>query len=144
MLISNSIHNLQHLTLHTPSGDWDSQFNLHMLYAREKGAEVRDPCLPNGDSHIFHIEMEQLWVMGQAKIVFGPGCSTKTIWAVNKEIVDDMNDLVYMKDRPYEEHKDLMRVLNQDLANLDKFEHSTRYQKWTENKSSDQIKFMLY
>ena len=63
-----------------------------MLYAREKGAEVRDPCLWNGDSNLFHIEMEQLFVMGDAKIVFGPGCSTKTIWAVKREIKDDISD----------------------------------------------------
>ena len=94
-LHQNSYLKLQNLNLISPTGEvWESPFKLHMLYAREKGAEVRDPCLFNGDSHLFHIQMEQLFVMNKAKIVFGPGCSTKTIWAVKYEIWDDMRNYI--------------------------------------------------
>ena len=88
---------LQELGQFTKKGYYKLPFRLHMVYAHEKGAEIRDPCLPNGDSSLFHIDMEELFIMGDAKIVFGPECSTKTIWSIKREIVDDFGELMRLR-----------------------------------------------
>ena len=35
--------------------------------------------------------------MNEARVDFGPGCSPAAIWAVKREIVDDMEDLIREK-----------------------------------------------
>ena len=82
--------------------------------------------------------------MSDAKIVFGPGCSTRTIWAVKHEIYDDMYDFYHHQIQQNDKDNIFQRILNQDFAKQQKFEESARYKKWIGHKSADEIYFMKF
>ena len=69
---------------------------IHMLYGQE--GKVVEPCFGDGRSHFPYLMMEQLFMMKDAKILFGPWCPASTIWAVKREIVDDMSDLYKLEE----------------------------------------------
>ena len=84
--------------------------------------------------------------MNDAKVVFDPLCSAASIWAVKKEIVDDLEDFMLETYDHIDSHTfgDFVKVWKQDKARLNRFEQSAIYKNWVANRSEADISEMKF